>query len=68
MADPARELALPAIRDELARQRRRFALLFASSGIEKEIVESAMPIDLGRAGTVPVASAEEAFPASVKVT
>jgi hypothetical protein len=34
-------------------------LLFASSGIEEEIVARATPIDLGTAGTVPVASAEE---------
>jgi hypothetical protein len=34
-------------------------LLFASSGIEKEIVDRATPIDLGSAGTVPVAGAEE---------
>jgi Nucleotidyl transferase AbiEii toxin, Type IV TA system len=34
-------------------------LLFASSGIEREIVDGATPIDLGSAGTVPVASAEE---------
>jgi hypothetical protein len=34
-------------------------LLFASSGIEKEIVDGATPIDLGTAGTVPVASAED---------
>ena len=34
-------------------------LLFASSGIEKEIVAGATPIDLGTAGTVPVASAED---------
>jgi hypothetical protein len=130
MAEPAPELALAAIRDELARRGRRFALvgglavsvraevrftrdvdlvvlvaddseaesliydllsagysaiasvehetqhrlatirlmspsrvkvdlLFASSGIETEIVDGATPIDLGTAGTVPVASAEE---------
>jgi hypothetical protein len=130
MAEPAPELALAAIRDELARRSRRFALvgglavsvraevrftrdvdlvvvvaddsdaesliyelrsagytavasvehetrhrlatvrlmspskvkvdlLFASSGIEKEVVDGATPIDLGTAGTVPVASAEE---------
>jgi hypothetical protein len=34
-------------------------LLFASSGIEKEIVDRATPVDLGSAGIVPVASAEE---------
>ncbi len=34
-------------------------LLFANSGIETEIVDRATPIDLGSAGTVPVASAEE---------
>jgi len=34
-------------------------LLFASSGIEKEIVDGASPIDLGPAGMIPVASAEE---------
>lgn len=34
-------------------------LLFASSGIEKEIVDRATPVDLGSAGTVPVANAEE---------
>lgn len=34
-------------------------LLFASSGIEKEIVERATPVDLGTAGAVPVANAEE---------
>lgn len=34
-------------------------LLFASSGIEAEIVERATPIDLGSAGAVPVANAEE---------
>ena len=33
-------------------------LLFASSGIEKEIVDGATPIELGAAGTIPVASAE----------
>jgi hypothetical protein len=130
MAEPAPELALAAIRDELARRGRRFALvgglavsvraevrftrdvdlvvlvandseaesliydlrsagysavasvehetqhrlstirlmspsrvkvdlLFASSGIENEIVDGATPVDLGTAGTVPVASAEE---------
>ena len=34
-------------------------LLFASSGIEAEIVDRATPIDFGSAGRVPVASAEE---------
>jgi len=34
-------------------------LLFASSGIESEIVERATPVDFGSAGTVPVACAEE---------
>lgn len=34
-------------------------LLFASSGIEPEIVGRATPIDLGSAGRVPVAGAEE---------
>ena len=34
-------------------------LLFARSGIEKEIVDGATSIDLGTAGSVPVASAEE---------
>jgi hypothetical protein len=34
-------------------------LLFASSGIEQEIVDGATPIDLGSAGIIPVASAEE---------
>lgn len=34
-------------------------LLFASSGIETEIVDSATPIDFEGAGSVPVASAEE---------
>jgi hypothetical protein len=34
-------------------------LLFASSGIEKEIVDRATPIDLGSAGNIPVANAEE---------
>ena len=34
-------------------------LLFASSGIENEIVDRATPVDLGNAGVVPVASAEE---------
>jgi hypothetical protein len=34
-------------------------LLFASSGIEPEIVDRATPIDLGSAGRVPVAGAEE---------
>jgi len=34
-------------------------LLFASSGIELEIVERATPVDFGSAGTVPVACAEE---------
>jgi len=34
-------------------------LLFASSGIEGEIVDSATPIDFDGAGSVPVANAEE---------
>jgi hypothetical protein len=34
-------------------------LLFASSGIETEIVDNASPIDFGGAGQVPVANAEE---------
>jgi len=34
-------------------------LLFASSGIEVEIVDSATPIDFDGAGSVPVANAEE---------
>jgi hypothetical protein len=34
-------------------------LLFASSGIEQEIVEWATPVDLGVPGVVPVARAEE---------
>jgi len=34
-------------------------LLFASSGIEAEIVDRATPIDFGDAGSVPVANAEE---------
>jgi hypothetical protein len=34
-------------------------LLFASSGIEAEIVERATPIEFGSAGPVPVANAEE---------
>ncbi len=34
-------------------------LLFANSGIEPEIVDRSTPIDLGSAGIVPVASAEE---------
>jgi predicted nucleotidyltransferase len=34
-------------------------LLFASSGIEHEIVERATLVDLGEAGAVPVANAEE---------
>jgi len=34
-------------------------LLFASSGIEPEIVERATPIEFGGAGPVPVANAEE---------
>ena len=34
-------------------------LLFASSGIESEIVDNATLVDVGTAGVVPVASAEE---------
>jgi hypothetical protein len=34
-------------------------LLFASSGIEQEIVERATPVDVGMPGIVPVARAEE---------
>jgi hypothetical protein len=37
----------------------KVGLRFASSGVEKEIVHGATPIDPGTAGTVPVASAEE---------
>lgn len=34
-------------------------LLFASSGIERQIVDRATPVDFGAAGAVPVANAEE---------
>jgi hypothetical protein len=43
----------------LAPQKVKVDLLFASSGIEDEVVAGATPVDMGASGRVPVASAEE---------
>ncbi|HEX4477410.1 MAG TPA: nucleotidyl transferase AbiEii/AbiGii toxin family protein [Polyangiaceae bacterium] len=40
-------------------QRVKIDLLFASSGIEAEIIARSTPVDMGSAGMVPVANAEE---------
>jgi hypothetical protein len=68
MADPAPERALAAIASELSRLSTvrllgtdgiRVDLLFASSGIEREIVDRANPVEIAAAGFIPVAAAEE---------
>jgi len=43
----------------LAPQKVKVDLLFASSGIEDEVVAGATSVDMGASGRVPVASAEE---------